>query len=394
MSSSLFYTEEFTTKLINYSLRKAETQQYVSLGALLDFARRVLGVRLTSNIARNIKRKVERELLNSGYFYKLKMDGLIWFTTTAAGRRAYLDLIRGRLAPKQNSNHEENSGFQSYRAMAEELIMNEIRLHEDHYDFLEELFTQYLDLVDAKVILLRHRKDPEKFALMGYRTRFNDDKRRRKLLARYDHAWSYATKHYQNGVFLTLTTDPSQFSSIYEATMAISWAWNSFMSWLQKKLGRRPPYIKVLEFTKKGLPHLHVVFFDVGYLADHEEITEEWNRLGQGIINYEYAIINRKGSWSWKKRKPRDGGRSVKQYLKKYLLKTMSMKDSALGTLALYWVTNRRFYTTARILGKKLLYEHRTGEWQFFGTAWAVELLEVLPWWADVVYSEFGGGYG
>ena len=392
MLSSIFFTEEFRQKLINYSLRKAETHEYLSLGALLDFARRVLDVRLSSNMARNLKRKMERELLKSGYFYELKFDGLIWFTTTTAGRRAYLDLIRGTSSPKQNSNHGENSGFQRYRNIAEWMLDQNIYLTEHHYDKLEDLFSEYLDLVDAKVIMLQHRKDPEKFALMGYKTRFTDDRRRKKLLARYDHAWSYATTHYQNGVFLTLTTDPSQFSSIYEATMSISWAWNSFMSWLQKKLGRRPPYIKVLEFTKKGLPHLHIIFFDVSYIADHFEITEEWNRLGQGRINYVYGIVNTNGNWRWRKRKPQGGGRSVKQYLKKYLLKTMS--TNALGTLALYWATNKRFYTTSRVLGKKLRHEHRTGEWEFFGTAWGVELLEVLPWWADVVYSEFGGGYG
>ncbi len=359
----------------------------------MDFTRRVTGVRLSSRRAKNIKAWIDRTLKDSGYFYRLKFDGLIWYTTTAAGRRAYVDLIRGRLAPKQNSNHEENSGFLSYRLLAEDLVRDELFLNDDKYLELEELFTQYLESIDAKVIVLRHREEREKFALLGYKTRFTDEKRRRKLLARYDHAWRYATKHFRNGVFLTLTTDPSRFSSIYEATMAISWAWNSFMSWLQKRLGRRPPYIKVLEFTQKGLPHLHVVFFDVGYLADHEEITEEWNRLGQGIINYEYSIINKNGNWRWKKRKPQGGGRSVKQYLKKYLLKTMS--DSALGTLALYWATNRRFYTTARILQKKVLKFYSEGEWEFWGTSGVSFVLQELPYWAEVVFSDIWlGGDG
>jgi len=392
MSSSLFYTEELREKLINYALRKAEIYEYINLGALLHFAKRVLGVKLSHKQAQNLKRYIDRTLMKSTYFYKIKVDGLISYVTTPKGRSAYLHLIRGTSSPKQNSNSLENSGFQRYRNIAEWILDHNIYLSAHHYDKLEDLFSEYLDLVDEKVILLQHRKDPGKFALMGYKTRFTDEKRRRKLLARYDHAWTYASHNYKDGVFLTLTTDPSQFSSIYEATMAISWAWNSFMSWLQKKLGRRPPYIKVLEFTKKGLPHLHIIFFDVSYIADHFEITEEWNRLGQGIINYVYGIVNKDGNWHWRKKRPQGGGRSVKQYLKKYLLKTMS--TNALGTLALYWATNKRFYTTSRILGKKLRYEHRTGEWEFFGTAWAVELLEVLPWWADVVYSEFGGGYG
>ncbi len=395
MSSEL-YTPELTEKLIRYALRKAETQEYISLGHLLNFATRVIrrlyGKTITRQRAYNLKRWIQRTLKNTGFFYTLKFDGLIWFTTTPAGRRAYIDLIRGRLAPKQNSNSLENTGFQSYRNMAERIIMDRIYLKEDHYDQLSEYFENYLYAIDSKSIVLRHKEDKERFMLVGYTTRFNSERRRRKLLARYDYAWSYATQHYKDGVFLTLTTDPSQFSSIYEATMAISWAWNSFMSWLQKKLGKRPKYIKVLEFTKKGLPHLHVVFFDVSYLAEHEEITEEWNRLGQGIINYEYAIINKNGRWVWRKRRPRDAGRSVKQYLKKYLLKTVSMKDSALGTLALYWVTNRRFYSTSRELGKRVKYVLRTGEWEFFGTAWDYELEELMPYWAWKDVIDFRGG--
>ncbi len=393
MNSQIFYSEDLRNKVIRFALRKAETQEYISLGHLLNIARGMAGVKLSKKKANNLKRWIERTLRNTGYFYTLKMSGLIYFTTTPAGRQAYVDLIRGRLAPKQNSNHEENTGFQSIRNKAEKIILDNIELEEEHYDTLSDFFHFYLESINSKTIVLRHKNDIEKFMLVGYTTRFNSERRRRKLLARYDHAWDHATHHYQNGVFLTLTTDPSQFSSIYEATMAISWAWNSFMSWLQKRLGRRPPYIKVLEFTQKGFPHLHVVFFDVGYLADHEEITEEWNRLGQGIINYEYSIVNRKGRWTWKKRKPQGGGRSVKQYLKKYLLKTMTMKYSALGTLALYWVTNRRFYTTSRILQKKIIYAMRTGEWEFFGTYYDSELKDVMPWWAwkDIVDIREGG---
>ena len=392
--SSLFYTAEIREKIINYALTKAGTQEYISLGYLLDFAHRIFDVRLTSKKARNIKRWIDRILLNTPYFYKVKMDGILWYQMTPAGRSAYIDLMRGRLAPKQNSNHEENSGFLSYRNKAEKIIMDRKFLDDDHYADLSFYFENYLSIVENKVILLRHKTEREKFALVSYSTRFTDETRRRKLLARYDHAWSYATHHYKDGVFLTLTTDPSQFSSIYEATMAISWAWNSFMSWVQKKLKRRPPYIKVLEFTQKGMPHLHIVFFDVGYIAEHEEITEEWNRLGQGIINYEYSIVNKGGQWRWKKRKPQGGGRSVKRYLKKYLLKTMSMKNTALGTLSLYWVTNKRFYTTARILQKKLKYFLRTGEWEFFGSYYYNELNDYLPYWAHVEFSEFAWGDG
>ena len=72
----------------------------------------------------------------------------------------------------------------------------------------------------------------------------------------------------------------------------------------------------------------------------------------------------------------------------------MSMKDTALGTLALYWATNKRFYTTARILQKRIKYFMKTGEWEFFGSYYYNELNDYLPWWAKIEFSEFAGGDG
>jgi hypothetical protein len=54
--------------------------------------------------------------------------------------------------------------------------------------------------------------------------------------------------------------------------------------------GYRPPYLKFLEFTEAGYPHLHVLFFDVPerngkpWLINKGALSNKWDELGQGRI--------------------------------------------------------------------------------------------------------------
>jgi hypothetical protein len=64
---------------------------------------------------------------------------------------------------------------------------------------------------------------------------------------------------------------------------------------------KRPPYLKALEFTEKGYPHLHVLFFDVPtresdgmpYLIDKQELSDKWRDYGQGQIVDLYPLTFR-----------------------------------------------------------------------------------------------------
>ncbi|WP_241432648.1 MULTISPECIES: hypothetical protein [Haloarcula] len=60
----------------------------------------------------------------------------------------------------------------------------------------------------------------------------------------------------------------------------------------------RPDYIKALEFTERGYPHLHVLFFDVltrdedvmPWLCDKPEVAVKWADYGQGEIVDVYPL--------------------------------------------------------------------------------------------------------
>jgi len=55
------------------------------------------------------------------------------------------------------------------------------------------------------------------------------------------------------------------------------------MSWLSKRLDFRPKYVRVIEFTRSGLIHYHVVLFGVWRLGDKKsELTPSLRRIGFG----------------------------------------------------------------------------------------------------------------
>jgi hypothetical protein len=125
------------------------------------------------------------------------------------------------------------------------------------------------------------------------------------------------------------------------------------MSWVAKKVGFRPNYLKVVEFHESGLIHFHVVLFGIKRLADKfSELTPELEKIGFGKINFLYSIRkNESAEWVWLKA-PKDAKRrNPKGYLMKYLAKSTSnyQKD-----LALFFATNLRFFSYSyRVLKKK-----------------------------------------
>jgi len=164
-----------------------------------------------------------------------------------------------------------------------------------------------------------------------YATRFTDDGRRDRTFARLQDALDWAADHAETAVFTTLTTDPKKFDSLYDAIMAIYENFNALNSYLAtdsatkgdtRKPGiaawsgpdcgstgrprRRLEYIKVLEFSEKGYPHLHVLYIDpprretdgMPWLIDKNELSHQWNkdtgtRTGQGRIVDTYPLVYR-----------------------------------------------------------------------------------------------------
>lgn len=160
--------------------------------------------------------------------------------------------------------------------------------------------------------------------------------------------------------------DPEGHQNLWETNRSFGKAWNGFMSFLKKRLGRRPQYVAAFEYTETGLLHVHALIF-TDSLPNTDEISTEWRRLGQGSIAYQYRLRQHKTVdprtgqpvWEWRwvssSSRPADSkGMSGTDYLKKYLKKSaLAMMDdyrSPAETQSLYWAFNKRFWTCSRQL--------------------------------------------
>lgn len=240
-------------------------------------------------------------------------------------------------------------------------------------------FTDYLDSIDDRRLMLENIENSDMKLTMPYHTRFNDDRRKAEQWARYNNAWEAADNLYGRGVMITLTTDPKRYDSIGAMLDGLMDAWQDLHETLnQRYLGdRRLDFIRALEFggSEKsnhiGLPHLHVCVFGVPYV-DHAWLKNYWSDRHGEIVHIHG--MNKRGEDSWIMTSGKHAGASVAGYLGKYLSKTFEriaddpdeLRDhyeswseggdwacSELWKLALYWATGRQFWACSHDLKDK-----------------------------------------
>lgn len=327
-----------------------------------------------------------------------------------------VDLIDGRAFLKlarSGPNRPQLPKRANPKRVSAILLLSQIKmLNETTQELVSDLFEAYLEDTDRRVILLRS-VDTGEFLKLPYSHRFRPN-RLKAQLAKYDLAWEQAeSRGYKQAVFLTLTTDPSKHASLADAYRNIGPAWNRFMSWLAKRLGFRPPYILVFEFTKSGLPHIHVILFGVSRIADKRKITQIWARTGQGRINFLYSLRYSRGRWlkaknarGSKQGPPKAEGPTfvdAKAYLRKYLSKAFRAfvyfsgpaperdfwrQEAPVQTdyenwenlvqLALFWASGKRFFTTSVSLRVKLPKRPSLGIWEFVGSFDREQVNEII----------------
>jgi hypothetical protein len=81
---------------------------------------------------------------------------------------------------------------------------------------------------------------------------------------------------------------------------------NAFREYLRREFGEAPSYVCILEFTKNGVPHLHVLF---DRYIKQQWISAVWDKLGGGRIVFIKQVTVRR----------------VACYLSKYLTKDLIM---------------------------------------------------------------------
>jgi len=263
---------------------------------------------------------------------------------------------------------------------------------------IDALFDEYISDVSNRIVVLKRREDADPymppFILYPYRTRFTSNEIAVENLKKYETVFKIASQHYKYAVFLTLTTDPNRFKSLWHSWRHFSVAWNRFMSYIRKRLGFRPHYVAVYEFTKSGLLHTHVVLFGIKHLLHYKEISRVWSKHGQGRIIYIYQIRNDNGKWHWVRKRPKDAkkGEGAEDYLKKYLKKALFQDEG----LSLYWVSNKRFFTCSRFFSQYFPKRPSSlGEYEFFGSflEWDLPEWVLTPesYISPAIYKQFIG---
>lgn len=204
------------------------------------------------------------------------------------------------------------------------------RMLEDSLHRYVDRIEDYRLLFDVHLMGRRTGANNTKRMTKNYKTRFNSQGRIRKAWARFNQSLEYAYERYDNAVLMTLTTDPGTYDdptrpdprSLGEMIEEINPNYNRLLSYMDtdpstipdarlsstpnypEATGRpryRPPYLKALEFTEKGYPHLHVLMFDVPtresdgmpYLIDKQELSDKWKDYGQGQIVDLYPLTFR-----------------------------------------------------------------------------------------------------
>jgi hypothetical protein len=104
--------------------------------------------------------------------------------------------------------------------------------------------------------------------------------------------------------FLTLTLDPSKVKNERDQVKYVRLVFNRFREYLRRKYGQPPKFICILEFTKRGTPHLHIL---LDRYIPHEWISRTWDKLGGGRIVFIKKVTIR----------------NVSRYLSKYLTKDL-----------------------------------------------------------------------
>lgn len=117
--------------------------------------------------------------------------------------------------------------------------------------------------------------------------------------------------------FVTLTVNPGWYDSPEERGLKLSRAWRDFVRDYRKRHpARELQYLAVVELTKRGEPHLHIICRSDWI---NQKDLSDWMRKALGAPIVDVRLVK--------------GVRDVAQYVAKYI----SKRPIRLGTLKRYW---------------------------------------------------------
>jgi hypothetical protein len=141
------------------------------------------------------------------------------------------------------------------------------------FSFIEEQCYKWVVVyVHGKYIVLKHKTE-NKWLLIRQLNRFQPKYRER---LKQDLVW---LNFVDFQTLITLTVDSKKFTLLHHEYFFVKKGWTRLQRWLRKKYGVFF-YVCVLEITKKGRPHLHILttlpFVDV------IDLREKWVKYGGG----------------------------------------------------------------------------------------------------------------
>jgi hypothetical protein len=316
-----------------------------------------------------------RYVRNAEYLETAKRDGLLWVHLSDDGLPLEPQLARGKTSGRDGDDENpsfssEETGDPNSRRYAKDRVRHyfkdkkRVRADSIRSWLLEELGTE-LRSIEDKYNVFRHLLT-EETAAVPYRTRFNDVSRATSVLEGFEDALSRASERFFTGTFLTLTLDPKRFDGHEEATDALYENKSRLMSWLSSeyRLGHRPDNLTVLEFQESGMPHAHVCLFGVtpSELPSEEEIREYWNERRDVGSQVHTKSMRRRHDGTFLLRDTEEGDNtdvSLHDYLTDgmyglirvansdpgELLEAAEEGETSLWKQALYWYTERRYWS-------------------------------------------------
>jgi len=173
---------------------------------------------------------------------------------------------------------------------------------------------------------------PGSYRLVPYATRFNSGRRVAETRDRYRTAWDRGRNVGPTpgtATVVTLTTDPGRYDSLLDAAEGLLDDVNLLKKWVARspssgppRIGERVPTLVVPEFTDRGVPHVHVVFFGVGWVARHSVLSRYWSEnRDRGEVVWFDRLRVRGGRWRWVESEedrshPDTRGRTPREYLR------------------------------------------------------------------------------
>lgn len=209
------------------------------------------------------------------------------------------------------------------------------------FDFIEDQCRRWIVAYTLdKYVVLKHKTE-NKWLLIRQFNRFQSAyKERLRDRLNWLHFVDFKT-------LITLTVDPKKFALLYHEYHFVKEGWATLHRWLRKKHGVFS-HVCVLEITKKGRPHLHIL--TTLPFVDANDLREKWVKYGGGQ-QLRVDFLHRKF----------DAVGYVLKYVTKSLANT-TQKEVDLSTVLLF-TSNKRLFSMNDLRNRSMLdFHHRVSE--------------------------------